>query len=74
MAKNRGEWSEFYVILYLLDNPNLNLVNSDLNPICNNLFVVEKLSVNEKDKIIDYLLSTNEEIKIFFDNVLKILF
>lgn len=71
MAKNRGEWSEFYVILYLLDNPNLNLVNSDLNPICDNLFVVEKLSVNEKDKIIDYLLSTNEEIKIFFDNVFK---
>ena len=26
MAMNRGEWSEFYAILALLENPNMNLI------------------------------------------------
>lgn len=42
MTKNKGEWSELYVVLSLLDNPNLNIVDNKLNDLCNNLFIVEK--------------------------------
>lgn len=71
MGKNRGEWSEFYVVLSLLDNPNLNIVDSKLNDLCNNLFVVEKLSIKEKEKLINYILTSEKEVQVYFDNTLK---
>ena len=33
MAMNRGEWSEFYAILSLLENPNMNIVNENFEDI-----------------------------------------
>lgn len=71
MGKNRGEWSEFYVVLSLLDNPNLNIVDSKLNDLCNNLFVVEKLSIKEKGKLINYILTSEKSVQVYFDSTLK---
>ncbi|MDO5568862.1 MAG: HpaII family restriction endonuclease [bacterium] len=71
MGKNRGEWSEMYVVLSLLENPNLNIVDSKLEEICNDLFIVEKLSIKEKQKLIDFILTSKKEVEIYFQNELK---
>lgn len=71
MGKNRGEWSEFYVVLFLLDNPYLNIVDSKLQDLCNNLFIVEKLSVKEKENVINYILASKKEVQVFFNSILK---
>jgi len=56
MAMNRGEWSEFYAILSLLENPNMNIVNENFEDITNTLYQVKKLSLQEQETIIDYAL------------------
>lgn len=71
MGKNRGEWSEVYVVLSLLDNPNLNIVDNKLEDLCKDLFIVEKLSIKEKQKLIDFIITSENEVKIYFQNQLK---
>ena len=71
MAMNRGEWSEFYAILALLENPDLNIVNEKLVDITNNLYQVKKLSLQEQETIIDYVLHNDLDISVYFNNELK---
>lgn len=70
MAMNRGEWSEFYVILSLLSNPNMNVVDSDLNTITNDLYNVKKITVEEQNNIIDYVISNDFDVDVYFSNTL----
>ena len=53
---NRGEWSELYVILYLLTNPNLIIVDSKMNFITDELYTVEKIifESSEKNELIKF--------------------
>lgn len=45
---NRGEWSEFYGVLFLLVKPNLNIVNSKMETIDNCLFEVKRITLDSK--------------------------
>jgi len=54
MGFNKGEWSEMYVFLYLLENPNLIIVDENLKIIQKNIFkVLEIILDNKKYKIED---------------------
>lgn len=51
MQFNRGEWSELYALLELLDKPELNIVNENLEIIDNNTFKVFGLYIqNSKNE------------------------
>ena len=58
MQFNRGEWSELYALLELLDNQDLKIVNDDLEIIDDNTFKVNEIS---KDNII--VITQNANIK-----------
>lgn len=40
---NKGEWNEFYTILYLLEKANINIANSNLQVIDSTIFEINKL-------------------------------
>lgn len=71
MAMNRGEWSEFYAILSLLENPDMNIANEKLEDITNDLYRVKKLSLQEQETIIDYVLHHDLDVSVYFNNELK---
>lgn len=60
MGFNKGEWSELYTFLYLLENPNLVIVDQNLQVIDNTLF-----------KILEIIL-TDKKYKIEADNIIKL--
>ena len=70
MAMNRGEWSEFYAILALLENPDMNLVDEKLEDITNELYQVKQLTLQERDIIIDYVLHNNLDVSVYFNDEL----
>ena len=61
MGFNKGEWSELYTFLYLLENPNLVVVDENLEVIDNTLF-----------KILEIILS-DKKYKIQAQNIIKLL-
>lgn len=71
MAMNRGEWSEFYAILSLLENPNMNIVNENFEDITNDLYQVKKLSLIEQETIIEYALHNDLDISVYFNEQLR---
>lgn len=70
MAMNRGEWSEFYAILALLENPDMNLVDEKLEDITDELYRVKQLTLQERDTIIDYVLHNDLDVSVYFNNEL----
>ena len=52
MAMNRGEWSEFYAILSLLENPYMNIVDENFEGVC---FEIDRI-ISER---------TGSEMKVF---------
>lgn len=60
MGFNKGEWSELYTFLYLLENPNLVIVDENLQVINSTLF-----------KILEIIL-TDKEYKIQAQNIIKL--
>ncbi len=69
MGFNKGEWSELYTFLYLIDNPNLVIVDENLQQKNNKIFqILEFLLANEtKYK----LLENNKVMKILSNGVNK---
>lgn len=63
MGFNKGEWSELYTFLYLIDNPNLIIVDENLQQKDTTTF-----------KILEFLLANKTKYKLFDkDKVIKIL-
>lgn len=63
MGFNKGEWSELYTFLYLMDNPNLVVVDENLEPKNNSTF-----------KILEFLLANDRKYKLLDSNrVMKLL-
>ncbi len=48
MGFNKGEWSELYTFLYLLENPNLVVVDENLEVIDNTLFKILEIILSDK--------------------------
>ena len=63
---NRGEWSEFYGLLYLLANPELRLVDSDLNDLNKSIFIIKTIILDSKLKL-EYLINDDGNILIYAD-------
>ena len=54
MGFNKGEWSELYTFLYLLENPDLVIVDENLQVIDKALFkILEIILADKKYKIED---------------------
>lgn len=68
MAMNRGEWSELYAILSLLSEPNMTIADESLEKITDELYKVNKLSIEEQETIIDYVLNNNLDVDVYFNN------
>jgi hypothetical protein len=67
MGFNKGEWSELYTFLYLLEKPELEIVNNDLQVVDNQTFKLLKLLLKEFT-----FENTNDKIKkIYLNNSSK---
>jgi len=67
MGFNKGEWSELYSFLYLLENPNLLIVNENLEVIEGGLFEVIEIFLNGTT----YKIDINRIIKASIDGLVK---
>lgn len=61
MGFNKGEWSELYTFLYLLENPNLVVVDENLEVIDNTLFKILEIILSDKK----YKIQAPNIIKLF---------
>ncbi|MCT7548644.1 HpaII family restriction endonuclease [Aliarcobacter butzleri] len=61
MGFNKGEWSELYTFLYLLENPDLVIVDENLQIIDNRLFKILEIIFADKK----YKIEPNHIIKLF---------
>lgn len=66
---NKGEWNEFYTLLYLLENSNINIVDSDLRVIDSSIFFINKL-ITQGETSLTY--QKEEDIINIFKNAKKI--
>ena len=71
MAMNKGEWSELYAILHMLSEPDLTIVDDNLEEITNELYSVKNLSVKEQKNIIKYVLENNMDVQVYFNDDIK---
>lgn len=69
MGFNKGEWSELYTFLYLIDNPNLVVVDENLQQLNNTTFKILKFLLANKTKY--NLFHKNKVIKILPNGVSK---
>ena len=53
MGFNKGEWSEIYTLLYLLDNPNMSIIDNNLNVINNQLFKILEIILENTNYKVD---------------------
>ena len=67
MGFNKGEWTELYTFLYLLENPNLVIVNENLEIIESNLFKLLEIILTDKK----YKIDTQEIMKSLNDEQIK---
>ncbi|MDO5564814.1 MAG: HpaII family restriction endonuclease [Eubacteriales bacterium] len=58
ISLNRGEWSELYVVLFLLIEPKLEIVDEKLNTIEKGIFEIRKIILNANDKL-EYCIEKN---------------
>ena len=71
MAMNKGEWSVLYAILHMLSEPDLIIVDDNLEEITNELYSVKNLSVKEQENIIKYVLENNMDVQVYFNDDIK---
>lgn len=67
MGFNKGEWSELYTFLYLLENPDLVIVDENLQIIDNRLFKILEIILADKK----YKIEPNHIIKLFNNGEIK---
>lgn len=63
---NKGEWSELYAFLYLLKEPNLIIIDENLNIIDNKIFKIVDILLSDKK----YHIDSNEICKVTKDDQL----
>ena len=64
---NRGEWSEFYGVLFLLVKPKVQLVDGNLNPLNQVIYIVKKVILDSKIKL-EYVVDDSGDIFIYADS------
>ncbi len=71
MAMNKGEWSELYAILHMLSEPDLTIVDNNLEEITDKLYSIKNVSVKEQKNTIKYVLENNMDVQVYFNNDIK---
>lgn len=66
MGLNRGEWSEFLAVLELLENPNIKIVDSNLNMINDEIFTLQNIRLYTQSD--DYTLSRRNDNILVYSN------
>ena len=66
MGLNKGEWSELYAILYLLENRKLKIVDSDLNILDECIYIVDEIISERKDGEVIFLIDDSFVTPIIF--------
>lgn len=70
-SKNKGDWSEFYVLLYLLGKRELYAADAHLNRIETYYFPINKIMRKDKPtEKVDFLLENVDKVKIYFNSTL----
>ena len=70
MGLNRGEWSEFLAVLELLENPNIKIVDSNLNMINDEIFTLQNIRLYTQSDV--YTLSRyNDKILVYSNGNLQ---
>ena len=69
-SKNKGDWSEFYVLLYLLGTRNLYAADEHLNKNPSFCFPVNKIFRKEDSNKVDFELFDVDKIKIYLNDSL----
>lgn len=70
-SKNKGDWSEFYVLLYLLGNRKLYAADEQLNGIGEFCFPINKIMRNDTPKKnIDFVLNRVDRVEIYVNSKL----
>jgi len=67
MGFNKGEWSEIYTFLYLLENPNIRIIDSELNCINEQIFKIIEILIDK----IKYKIDANSIKKINLNGNIK---
>lgn len=67
MGFNKGEWSELYGFLYLLEHPNLVIVDDQLNVLESDLFQIVEMFINDNS----YQIESEKIIKLSKDGLEK---
>lgn len=66
MGLNRGEWSEFLAVLELLENPNIKIVDSNLNIINDEIFTLQNIRLYTQSDV--YTLSRRNDNILVYSN------
>ena len=70
-SKNKGDWSEFYVLLYLLGTRKLYTADEQLNKIENFCFPINKIMRNDSpNRYVNFVLDGINEVKIYLNDEL----
>ena len=70
-SKNKGDWSEFYVLLYLLGTRKLCAADEQLNKIGTFYFPINKIIRNDApEQHVDFSLTGIDEVEIYFNEAL----
>ena len=62
MKFNKGEWSELYTILYLLNHNRLEIADSQLQPLTKDIFIVKNIFLKNDDSL-KFSIENNETFK-----------
>ena len=74
-SKNKGDWSEFYALLYLIGAKKLYTANEDLEKMDELFFPILKVLRNEKQnnnsiKRLDFVINDGDLVEVYVDSVL----
>lgn len=65
-SKNKGDWSEFYALLYLIGERQLYSADKDLNRMPGFYFPIQRvIRTEDKDKLVEYVLSGKQAVEIY---------
>lgn len=65
-SKNKGDWSEFYALLYLIGERQLYSADKNLNRMPGFYFPIQKVIRNEDhEKMVEYVLSGKQSVEIY---------
>ena len=76
MKFNKGEWSELYTILYLLNHNTLEIVDYELKPKLKNIFLVKEIILKEDIENLDTLkfsIDKNKSFKLYLNETSTII-